>query len=144
MTTGATGRFGIIVFASVLACGCADSGLNLTTGTLGQGTTAVAAKTDPVCASLTSQIRALKDDGTIDRLEQAASGKTAKVSIKRTALQKQAELNKAYGEFQTHCGPVVPGQVAAQKPATAAIAAPQTANAAPAPAAPATAKTDAD
>jgi hypothetical protein len=141
MTIGATGRIGIVVFASALACGCADSGFNLATGTLGPDQTAMAAKADPVCASLTSQIRALKDDGTIDRLEKAASGKTAKVEIKRTALQKQAELNKAFGEFQTHCGPAVPGQVTAQQPATAKS---QTASATSAPAAAVAAKAAAD
>ena len=75
------------------------------------------AKTDPVCASLASEINTLKGDGTIDKLEKAADGKGAKVSVKRTALQKQAELNKAYGQFQTRCGPPVPNQVAAQQPA---------------------------
>jgi hypothetical protein len=74
-----------------------------------------------VCVSLASQINTLKGDGTIERLEKAADGKTVKVSVKRSALQKQAELNKAYADFQTRCGPKVPAQTAAQaQPAAAA------------------------
>jgi hypothetical protein len=105
----------LVAVAAAMACGCANSGLDFSTNSISPQATA--AKMDPVCASLASEINALKSDGTIDKLQQAAEGKTAKVSIKRTALQKQAELNKAYASFQTRCGPTIPNQVAAQQPA---------------------------
>jgi hypothetical protein len=104
----------MIVVATALVGGCANGGFDLSTGSITPQQTA--AKTDPVCVSLASQINTLKADGTINRLEQAADGKTSKVSVKRTALQKQAELNKAYEQFQTRCGPSVPNQAAAQAP----------------------------
>ena len=75
---------------------------------------ATALKTDPMCVSLANQISTLKGDGTIDRLEKAAAGKSAKVQVKREALQKQAELNKANADFQVRCGPTIPKQVATQ------------------------------
>lgn len=120
MIEGATGKIALAVLAAGLTCGCADgSNLGLSTQSLGPDNTA--AKTDPVCVSLASQINTLKGDGTIERLEKAADGKTVKVSVKRSALQKQAELNKAYADFQTRCGPKVPAQTAAQaQPAAAA------------------------
>ncbi|MBN9248343.1 hypothetical protein [Hyphomicrobium sp.] len=110
------GKIGFAVVAAALTCGCANSGLDLSTASV---TTPekTAAKADPACATLASQINTLKADGTIDKLEKAADGKGAQVSVKRTALQKQAELNKAYGEFQAKCGAAVPNQVAAQQPA---------------------------
>src|SRR5262249_16694829 len=73
--------------------------------------TEVASKTDPVCVSLANQINTLKSDGTIERLEKASDGKTAKVEVKRTALQKQAELNKANADFVSRCGPALPKQM---------------------------------
>jgi hypothetical protein len=114
MTAGSIGKIGFVVVATALMCGCANSGFDLSTASV---TPEKTAKTDPVCASLASEINTLKGDGTIDKLEKAADGKGAKVSVKRTALQKQAELNKAYGQFQTRCGPPVPNQVAAQQAA---------------------------
>jgi hypothetical protein len=131
MTLGA-GKLGMIVFAAGLACGCANSGFDLSTASVTTDKTATAAKADPICVSLANQINSIKGDGTIERLEKAAAGKTAKVQVKREALQKQAELNKANSEFQTRCGPTIPQQVAAQAaPAPAAAQAPakQAANA---------------
>jgi outer membrane murein-binding lipoprotein Lpp len=115
MTAGSIGKIGFVVVATALMCGCANSGFDLSTASVTPPEKT--AKADPVCASLASQINTLKGDGTIDKLEKAADGKGAKVSVKRTALQKQAELNKAYGQFQTRCGPPVSNQVAAQQPA---------------------------
>ena len=118
MTTVSIGKVGLVIAATALACGCANSGLDLSTASISQQQQA-APKPDPVCASLTNQINSLKADGTIDKLEQAAEGKTAKVAIKRTSLQKQAELNKAYAQFQTRCGPAAPAQAAVQQSAQA-------------------------
>jgi hypothetical protein len=137
MIEGATGKIAFAVLAAGLACGCANnSDFGLSTQSLSPEQTA--AKADPACVSLASQINTLKGDGTIERLEKAADGKTAKVSVKRTALQKQAELNKAYTDFQTRCGPKLPAQATAQaQPAATAAATPaQTASAQPAAEAP--------
>jgi len=129
MIEGATGKMALAVLAAGLLCGCANnSDFGLSTQALGPDKTA--AKTDPVCVSLASQITTLKGDGTIERLEKAADGKTAKVSIKRTALQKQAELNKAYADFQMRCGPKVPVQAAQAQSASSVSA--QTASTQPA------------
>jgi len=122
MTAVSIGKVGMIVVATALVGGCANGGFDLSTGSITPQQTA--AKTDPVCVSLAGQINTLKADGTIDRLEQAADGKTTKVSVKRTALQKQAELNKAYEQFQSRCGPTLPSQAAAaQAPAQQTAAA---------------------
>ena len=118
MRTVIWGKAGLVVTATVLMCGCANGGLDLSTASISQQQTA-AAKPDPVCTSLASQINQLKSDGTIDKLEKAAEGKTAKVSIKRTSLQKQAELNKAYSQYQARCGtaPAATQTAAVQQPA---------------------------
>ncbi|MBY0559258.1 hypothetical protein [Hyphomicrobium sp.] len=116
------GKIGFVVVAAALTCGCANSGFDLSTASV-TSPEKTAAKSDPVCASLASQITTLKGDGTIERLEKAADGKGDKVSVKRAALQKQAELNKAYGEYQTRCGTGVPNQVASQQAAKPAAAA---------------------
>lgn len=117
MRTVIWGKAGLVVAATVLMCGCANGGLDLSTASISQQQTA-AAKPDPVCTSLASQINQLKADGTIDKLEKAAEGKTTKVSIKRTALQKQAELNKANSQYQARCGTAPATQTAAvQQPA---------------------------
>ena len=81
---------------------------DLSTGSVAADKSATALKTDPVCVSLANQITTIKGDGTIERLEKAAAGKSAKVQVKREALQKQAELNKANADFQTRCGPTIP------------------------------------
>jgi len=117
MRTVIWGKAGLVVAATVLMCGCANGGLDLSTASISQQQTA-AAKPDPVCTSLANQINQLKSDGTIEKLEKAAEGKTTKVSIKRTALQKQAELNKAYSQYQARCGTAPTAQTAAvQQPA---------------------------
>jgi hypothetical protein len=118
MIEGATGKIALAVLAAGLTCGCADGqDFGLSTQSLGPDKTAM--KTDPACAALASQITTLKGDGTIERLEKAADGKTTKVSVKRSALQKQTELNKAYADFQTRCGPKIPAQAAQAQPASA-------------------------
>jgi hypothetical protein len=126
---GTKGRLSMIAVAAVLAGGCANSGLDLSTASVTTEKTVTAQKTDPVCVSLATQINALKGDGTIERLEKAASGKSAKVAVKREALQKQAELNKANADFQTRCGPTIPKQLAVQSPPAASPPPSQAANA---------------
>ena len=94
-----------------------------------------AAKADPACTALATQIETVRKEGAVERLEKAAAGKTATVQVKRESLAKQAELNKLNTEFQAKCSSVKP--TTAQ--ATGAAPAPQqTASAAPKPPAAAT------
>jgi hypothetical protein len=115
MTASANGKFALFILAAALTGGCANSGFDLSTSSVTPaGTETTALKTDPVCITLANQISTLKSDGTIERLEKAADGKSSKVEIKRAALQKQAELNKANADFQAKCGPPMPKQAGAQ------------------------------
>ena len=136
----------LLLVAGALA-GCANDGVlgtssNLTTAAV---TPAAAPKVDPACVTLAAQIDTLRKEGTIDRLQQAADGKSASVQVKRTALAKQAELNKANAAFQAKCGTIAPSSSTAAAAAAPAPVAKEAAAAAakPAAAAPAakTAKT---
>lgn len=110
------------------AGGCADGNNILSTASVTPPPAKVAMvpKIDPACVALASQIDILRKDGAVERLEKAASGKTASVQVKRTSLVKQAELNKANSDFQIKCGPAIPlpqaAQVTPQASATTAAA----------------------
>jgi hypothetical protein len=84
-------------------------------------------RVDPACVTLANQIETLRKDGTIERLEKVSAGKGDNVQVKRTAIAKQTELNKANADFQSKCGPRLPQQAAAPAatpaPAIAAAAA---------------------
>jgi len=112
MKQGAARKLAFVVVAAGLATGCADGNGGLSTQALAPDKTV-----DPVCVSLASQIASLRDDGTIERLEKAADGKSSNVQVKRASLQKQADLNKANADYQARCGKAVP---AAQQSASAA------------------------
>ena len=89
--------------------GCANDGTGLmSTSSVAADKVAMAPKVDPACVSLTSQIDTLRKEGAVEGLEKAASGKSASVKVMRTALAKQAELNKANADFQAKCGPAMP------------------------------------
>lgn len=103
-----------------LLTGCAGDNFaggsnNLTTAAV---TPAPATKVDPACVTLAAQIETLRKEGTIDRLQQASQGKSTTVQVKRTAIAKQAELNKANVDFQAKCATIAP------KPGSAAAPAP--------------------
>lgn len=66
---------------------------------------AAAPRVDTACLQLAGQIDQLKKDGTIEKLEKVADGKSTSVQVKRAALAKQAELNKANAEYVAKCGP---------------------------------------
>ena len=122
--------------ASIIACvaatgfglaGCANEGSMSSmfpTSAIGGSTETVAAvvapKIDPACTTLAGQIDGLRREGTIDRLEKVADGKGANVQVQRTALKKQAELNKANADFQAKCAPNMPKSAAMVAPAAAA------------------------
>ena len=126
MSVRKIGPIAILALAA-LSGGCANDGSGLATASVAPDKVALAPKVDPVCASLASQIDTLRKEGTVERLERAAAGKTANVQVKRTSLAKQAELNKANADFQTKCGPQMPKAQTAQAAPAAAIAAAQSA-----------------
>jgi hypothetical protein len=102
-----------VVFAAA-AGGCAnDGGMGnlFSTGALGDAKPAVMeakASADPVCVSMASQIDGLRKEGSVERLEKASDGKSAAVNVQRSALAKQAQLNKANADFIAKCGPNLP------------------------------------
>jgi PBP1b-binding outer membrane lipoprotein LpoB len=86
--------------------------------------TRTATRIDPACAQLAAQIDGLKKDGTIERLEKISAGKSTSVQVKRSAILKQAELNRANADFQAKCGPTgLRAAVVAPAPAAAAATA---------------------
>ncbi|PPC87571.1 MAG: hypothetical protein CTY31_07160 [Hyphomicrobium sp.] len=118
-----------IALSALIAAGCSNNGTTLSTASVAPNQVAAAPKIDPACTTLASQIETLRAEGTPERLEKAAEGKSASVQIKRASLAKQAELNKANADFQMKCGPkltkaqtaaVVPGPPT--QPTVAAIA----------------------
>jgi hypothetical protein len=75
--------------ACVLVAGCADGTVGLSTASVTpqQSAEAAAAQQRAAnCAQLAAQIETLKADGSVGRLEQAASGSTSTVKVKREAL----------------------------------------------------------
>ena len=131
---------------TAVAGGCASDGGGLfTTGSVSEPAALTkTASVDPACTTLASQIDGLRKEGTVDRLEKAADGKSATVSVQRASLNKQAQLNKANADFITKCGPNLPKATMASVAAPAAVAAPvaaATAATAPAKAAAAVIKT---
>ena len=87
-------------------------------------------KVSAECSTLANQIDALRKDGTIERLEKVASGKGDNVQVKRAALAKQAELNKANGDYLSKCAPRLPAAQQAAASPMAPVAAPAAAAAA--------------
>lgn len=125
MTARTAAHLAILALSSVFAAGCANNGALSTAAIAPDKPSATAAKVDPACMTLASQIDALRQDGAAERLERASTGKGTKVSVRRETLAKQVELNKANAEFQAKCGPSIPrAQTAQAVPATAAQVAP--------------------
>lgn len=131
MTKAYTRLLPAVVFGALLA-GCAsdDAGSLFSTAAISPAApaaqpaaAAAAPKVDTVCLQLAGQIDAIKKDGSIEKLEKVAAGKTANVQVKRAALAKQAELNKANADYMSRCSPAA-GRTAAAAPAAAAPAGP--------------------
>jgi hypothetical protein len=114
----------IAIFA-LAAAGCASDGSLTTSALQDQKPASAAPKVDPQCVTLAAQIDQLRKEGSVERLEKAASGSGATVAVKRASISKQAELNKANLDYQAKCSTIAPKPVTATAPA-------------PAPAAPAT------
>src|SRR5512137_172126 len=115
--------------------GCADGSTGLlSTASVSPAATATAAKNDQACVALSQRINALRQEGTVERAEKAAEGKSKTVSVKRESLVKLAELDKANAEFQAKCSIPLPASAAVVPPAAPAA---NTAAAKPAATAPA-------
>ena len=120
----------MITLAAVMAAlaGCSNTGPSIATGTLPlEKAPVTTARVDPQCVSLANQIDGLRAEGSVDRLEKAATtGKSSNVQVKRATLAKQAELNRVNAEFQTKCGPSLPRAQSASTtpPATTSSSAP--------------------
>ena len=109
-----------MALAALAGAGCAQDGTMTTQATPEKSITQSAAKTDPACATLASQIDTLRKEASIEGLEKAATGKSKSVDVRRSALAKQVELNKANADFQAKCGPAMPKAQTAQAAAPAA------------------------
>ena len=117
-----------VLVGSLSLAGCAGDG-----SLMGPGITTQSiekkSKVDPVCVALQARIDQLKSEGTVGRVEKAATGKSKNVVIKRASLGKVAELNQANSEFVARCSklksakkPVVARKTADASAAVAAVA----------------------
>ena len=99
--------------SAMIIGGCANSGNSLTTASLNQaGKQASAQTVNPACISLTAKIDNLRKEGTMDRLAKVAQGKGRATMVKRSALAKAAELDRANAEFQAKCSTIKPATTA--------------------------------
>ena len=107
--------------AAGLAGGCASDanllGESLTTASVTPAKSEP--KVDPQCVALMSKIDALRKEGTPERIEKVAAGKSKTAVVKRDALQRISDLDKANAEFQSRCSTLTPGTQAAAKPSAA-------------------------
>jgi hypothetical protein len=103
--------------------GCAADG-SLSTASINGKPETKAAAVDPACIALANQIEVLRTEGSVEGLEKASTGKGGTVKVKREALAKQTELNRAYADYQARCGVKLPQSAQmSQVPAVAPIAA---------------------
>jgi hypothetical protein len=132
MMRAMTVTLSIGVALTLAACANNDSLFNL--GEPPSPTAALPAKpaVDPVCVNLAQRIDALRKDGVVERVESAAKGKGATVSVKRASLSQIAELEKANADFQAKCS-TVPRTAMPAPSASGALAQPQAKTAAVAP-----------
>lgn len=119
---------GLLLSSALALGGCASDGSSLlTTGSLAADDTKVASseRISPECMKLMTTIQELRQEGTPERVEKiSAAGKSSTVNIKRTALAKLTELDKANAEFQMKCSKLAPTAAqAAPVPAPAQTAA---------------------
>jgi len=105
-----------LLAAAGFAGGCANDGEFLG-GSLTTASIEPVAKAqrvvDSQCVALISKIDALRKEGTPERIEKVAAGKSKTAVVKRDALQRITELDKANAEFQSRCSTLTPGQQAA-------------------------------
>ncbi len=115
--------FALTSAVGLALAGCSGDGTLSTASINGKPETKVAA-VDPACIALSNQIQVLRAEGSVEGLEKASTGKGGTVKVKREALAKQAELNRAYADYQAKCGVKLPQSAqVSQVPAVAPIAA---------------------
>lgn len=108
----------ISAVAAVSLAGCSDTSsilgnsANLTTASV----VPPAAKTDPACPALATQIDTLRKEGIADKVEKAS---LKKYKLTTAELVKADQLNKSNADFQTKCSGYK-ATVAAVAPAAAA------------------------
>lgn len=117
---------GVSIVVSAAAGGCANEGIGglFSTGAISEpapAATVAKANVDPACVSLSAQIDAVRKEGSVERLEKAADGKTVAVNVQRAALAKQSQLNKLNADFIAKCGPNLPKSSVTASLATPAI-----------------------
>ncbi len=108
---------GLSVALAVAGC-ASDPGSSLMTASVQRPETKKVSRPaiNPACVTLATQIRAIREDGTPERVRAAGEGKTKMVSVKRASLSKVAELDRLNAEFQAQCS-IYPLQTAAAPPA---------------------------
>lgn len=112
---------GVSIVIAAAAGGCANEGgigSMFSTGAISEPV-AVKPVVDTACVSLQSQIDAVRKEGSVERLEKAADGKTPAVNVQRAALAKQSQLNKLNADFIAKCAPNVPKSTVAAAPTPA-------------------------
>lgn len=142
MPTRKIGFLAVALTAGLVGA-CANDGSlmgsSLTTSSVDAAQQAKAApvqpKIDPACIQLAAQIDTLRKEGVVERISQAAEGKSTSVQVKRASLAKMTELDKANAEFQAKCSNT-PAPATATAPVTS-----QPAKSTEAPAKPAAKKT---
>ena len=113
----------IVAASCLVLAGCASDGSSvLTTGSVQPAKQPVVAAVDPACLALQNRIDLLREEGTVAKVEKAASGKTKTVVIKREALGKVAEFNQANAEFRQRCSKLPQQRAAAVAPQAVATA----------------------
>ncbi len=118
---------GVSIVIAAAAGGCANEGgigSMFSTGAISEPV-AVKPVVDTACVSLQSQIDAVRKEGSVERLEKAADGKTPAVNVQRAALAKQSQLNKLNADFIAKCAPNVPKSTVAAAPAAPTPAVPK-------------------
>lgn len=119
----------LVLGALVAGCASDDVGGLFSTAAIAPAAPAAPAavaaagpRVDTACLQLAGQIDAIRKDGTIEKLEKVAAGKTTSVQVKRSAIAKQTELNRANADYMAKCGPTAGARTAAasQVPAGAA------------------------
>ncbi len=118
MTARSNAIYVTAAFGCLLLAGCAEGSLGsaFNTGSIDPQKQAAAEQAQKskqaLCSTLVSQIDALNNDGTSDKVSKAAA---KKYKLKPTDLTKVDELNKANTEFQAKCSDFPP-RVAATAP----------------------------
>lgn len=112
----------VVLSASLAGC-ASDGSLALSTGSIGENANTAESKINPVCVTLMARIDQLRKEGTPERLAKVAAGKTKTANVKREALARMTELDKANAEFQQKCSTLAapaPAKPAASPKAAAA------------------------